>query len=60
MAHTWENLAEKFHFLLEVAMRELLVGRLHEVLPGVEEILKMKRRENFEDRAVGTKAFFLF
>lgn len=60
MSHTWENLAEKVHFLLEVAMRELLVGRLHEVLPGVEEILKMRRRQSFEYRAVGTKAFFFF
>lgn len=34
------------------------MGRLHEVLPGVEEILKNRRRQSFEYRAVGTKAFF--
>lgn len=39
MDRTWENLAEEVHFLLEVSMRELLMGRLHEVLAGVEEIL---------------------
>lgn len=41
--HTWENLAEKVDFLLEVSMRELLVCRLHEVLTGVEEILKTNK-----------------
>lgn len=43
MLHTWENLAEKVHFLLEVSMRELLMGWLHEVLAGVEEILKTQK-----------------
>lgn len=35
------------------------MGRFHEVLPGVEEILKRRRRQSFEYRAVGTKTFFL-
>lgn len=42
--HTWENLAEKVHFLLEVSMRELLMCRLHKVLARVEEILKNKEK----------------
>lgn len=37
--HTWKNLAEKVHFLLEVSMRELLVSWFHKILAGVEEIL---------------------
>lgn len=41
--HTWENLAEKVHFLLEVSMRELLMGWLHKVLAGVEEILEQEQ-----------------
>lgn len=36
---TWENLAQKVDFLLKVSMRELLMGGLHEVLAGVEEVL---------------------
>lgn len=44
--HTWENLTEEVHFLLEVPVRELLVGRLHEVLPGVEEILQMQSKQS--------------
>ena len=40
MLRTWENLAKKVHFLLEVSMRELLMGWLHKVLTGVEEILQ--------------------
>lgn len=45
MFRTWENLAEKVHFLLEVSMRELLVGWLHKVLAGVEEILQKRSIE---------------
>lgn len=48
--HTWKNLAEKVHFLLEVSMRELLVSWLHKILAGVEEILwtnSINRRQNF-------------
>lgn len=37
---TWEDLAEKSHFLLEVAVGELLMGGLHEVLTRVEEVLR--------------------
>ncbi len=48
MLHTWENLAEKIHFLLEVSMRELLMGWLHKVLAGVEEILQKKNQYIFE------------
>lgn len=43
MFRTWENLAEKVYFLLEVSMRELLVGWLHEVLAGVEEVLQKEK-----------------
>lgn len=48
--HTWKNLAEKVHFLLEVSMRELLVSWLHKILAGVEEILwtnSINRGQNF-------------
>jgi len=44
MLRTWENLAEKVYFLLEVSMRELLMGWLHKVLAGVEEILHKKEK----------------
>lgn len=44
MLRTWENLAEKVNFLLEVSMRELLMGGLHKVLAGVEEILQKKQK----------------
>lgn len=52
---TWEDLAEKSHFLLKVSVRELLMGGLHEVLTRVEEVLhdaKKKTKKNPQTRAV--------
>lgn len=43
--HTWEDLGEKSHFLLKVAVGELLMGRLHEVLTRVEEVLRNEEKE---------------
>lgn len=38
--HTWEDLAEKSHFLLKVSVGELLMDGLHKVLTRVEEVLR--------------------
>lgn len=43
---TWEDLAEKSHFLLKVSVRELLMGGLHEVLTRVEEVLHDAKKKN--------------
>lgn len=43
--HTWKNLAEELDLLLEVTVRELLMGGLHEIFTRVEEILKTEERQ---------------
>lgn len=46
---TWEDLAEKSHFLLKVAVGELLMGGLHKVLTRVKEVLRdtgTKKKQN--------------
>lgn len=43
---TWKNLAEELDFLLEVAVRELLMGGLHKIFTRIEEILEKKMRQS--------------